>query len=87
MSINLEEALKEFKIVFDCDDMSIKGTIYRKEKKIIINPLYGENIQTLLHEVFHYYYPDLVEDIIESKTSQYLKDNPEAREILRKYLP
>jgi len=67
-----------------------KGDVDLRFKEIRINPVYNQDIETLLHEFAHIYYKYLpwltIEEYIESESQKYLKNNPSAYRVFDCYL-
>lgn len=82
----LDEYNIKFTSMIDC-----KGDVSMSLYEIRINPIYNQDIETLMHEFAHIFYEDylrlhLNEDMIEKVSQKYVKDNPSIKHYLNCYI-
>ena len=70
---------------------NVKGHVNLSSKIIRLNPLYNQDVETLIHEFAHIYYESFIgislsEHLIEYESQKYLIDNPSCYGVLENYI-
>lgn len=83
------EILDKYKITYK--SLLVKGDVDFGLEEIRINPVYNQDVQTLMHEFAHIYYEgilglELSEDTIEYESQQYLINHPCSISFFENYL-
>ena len=87
----IEEIITEYSVAYRVLDNGNKGLINYDTKNIYINPMYNEDADTLMHELYHHYYDNVLgveagEDIVEQQAQEALDNNPCLRCLLETYI-
>lgn len=90
--LGLEEIV-EILDVYDIKYASLsgQGDVNLRSRVLRINPVYNDDVGTLLHEFAHIYYESIlgvsqVEEFIEYVSQQYIIDNPLSLDYFNRYL-
>lgn len=87
--IDLKDILSEYNIRYKV--MRVKGRVVYPNKMIYLNPMFNEDEESIMHEVFHHYSDKVAGtympcEQIEDQAMKYLSTRLAAKRVIRDYI-